>query len=85
MLKNPYIVTFSTWGVLLLELLIAISVFLSSQRYKQMIFLAAGFFHLFIGVFFGLWSFYFAMLGLLIYILFNSFEFNYGTKIFTKI
>jgi len=42
-------------------------------------------FHFFIGLFFGLWSFYFAMLGILSYTLLNAFDITFETKIFHKI
>lgn len=72
MLKNPYFLTISTWSVLLVELIIAYSVFSKSNNFKEIVLYLGLFFHLFIGLFFGLWSFFFAMAGLLTYVLFNS-------------
>lgn len=51
MLKNPYVVTLSTWFVLVLELFIAFSVFISAKKYKQIAFFLGLFFHFFIGLF----------------------------------
>ena len=72
MLKNPYFLTISTWSVLLVELIIAYSVFSKSNNFKEIVLYLGLFFHLFIGLFFGLWSLFFAMAGLLTYVLFNS-------------
>ncbi len=84
LLKNAYVLSFSTWLVLFVELLIAYAVISNSKKYKQIMFLIALFFHFFIGLFFGLWSFYFAMIAILSYTLFNSFNINYDSKVFTK-
>ena len=64
-LKNPYMITLMTWGVLLLELIISISIFFSFLKLKKVIYYTAIFFHLLIALFLGLWSFFFVMFGIL--------------------
>jgi len=67
LLKNPYIVTGMTWGTLLLEVLLfmGITIRKSDTKRKYLLFLGV-FFHLFIGLFFGLWTFFITMVGALI-------------------
>lgn len=71
-LKFPLIVVSITWLVLIIELAIAFSVFFHNKAYNKIIFIIAVLFHLSIGILFGLWSFFFAMLGILIYNLMNK-------------
>jgi antimicrobial peptide system SdpB family protein len=70
--QNAYILVISTWSVLLIELLLAYSVFSKSQKFRRIMLYVGLVFHIFIGLFFGLWSFFFAMAGLLTYVLLNS-------------
>lgn len=67
LLKNPYIVTGITWGTLLVEILLfmGIAIRKSETKRKYLLLLGVGF-HFFIGLFFGLWTFFITMTGALI-------------------
>ena len=72
LLSNSFIVSSITWGTLLLELLL-FGVLFSSKKIKLAIFPLGVLFHFMIIVFFGLFSFFFAMLGGLILYLIPSY------------
>jgi len=68
-LSNPYVIVGLTWGALIIELSLAIFIIMPSKLNKKnlnKIFFFIGLsFHLLISIFFGLWSFMFAMIGVL--------------------
>lgn len=67
LLKNPYVVTGMTWGTLLLEILLFLGIVLRGNEANRKYLLVLGvFFHLFIGLFFGLWTFFITMTGALV-------------------
>lgn len=84
LLKNPFLLILLTWGVLILELLIAFSPMVGSKYYNKIMFIVGFIFHLLIGVFFGLWSFYLAMLGALTYVLLEQYNFKIKNHTYAK-
>ncbi|TDX00388.1 antimicrobial peptide system SdpB family protein [Dinghuibacter silviterrae] len=62
---NPIVVLLLTWGSILFEILLSASIFFSEKGKKRMLILGL-MFHLFIFLFLGLGSFFFAMAGSLI-------------------
>jgi antimicrobial peptide system SdpB family protein len=64
-ITNPYIVTFVTWGTLLIEVLLFVA-FFSSHKYYKIFFIAGVSLHLLFLIFIGLFSFFFTMLGALL-------------------
>lgn len=65
LINGPVVVLLVTWGVILLEILLSVSVILPER--KRMVFFYLGiFFHFLIFVFLGLGSFFLAMCGGLI-------------------
>lgn len=63
--RHPFIVTASTWGTILFEVLLSIAIVLPKKAASPL--LRAGIaFHLLIGLFFDLWSFSLAMVAALI-------------------
>ncbi|WP_417368820.1 hypothetical protein [Gelidibacter japonicus] len=79
-LQNMYTVTFITWFVLLAELLIALAIFYPSKKFKIYMFWLGVFLHFYIAISFGLWSFMFAMIGVLLLAL-TDFNFKQHPKI----
>lgn len=85
-LKNSYFIVIMTWGTLLLELLLAYSAFSRSSIYRIICYFCGALFHLAIAGFLGLWSFFFAMLGVLTYILLDLDKVKfYYEKILSKL
>ncbi|MEK6495480.1 hypothetical protein AABL85_17170, partial [Myroides odoratimimus] len=72
--KSSYILSGSTWLVLLLELFIAFSVFYKNKKLKNFILYLGIIFHFLIGIVFGLWVFFLNMTGILLYIKYSSNE-----------
>ncbi len=67
-LENSYFVSFLTYGVLLLELALFLALF-AGKKYKIILLYLAIFFHIFIIIFMGIFSFFFSVLGgLIIYL-----------------
>lgn len=66
LIGNPYIVTTATWGALLLEISLAAGIFIRRPAIRRLLLVLGVSFHLFIGVFFGLWTFLITMTGVLI-------------------
>jgi len=66
LLKSPYLVTLLTWSVLLGEFLLALSIFYSHGRFKKIMFFVGILLHFSFAISFGLWSFFFAMNGVLL-------------------
>ena len=66
LLENPYLITSVTWGVLVFELLLAASILIKSPTLRKVLLISGIIFHLSIGVFYGLWSFFLVMTGALI-------------------
>jgi antimicrobial peptide system SdpB family protein len=79
-LANPYIVTFFTWGILVVEFVLAAGILLDPQSKKRKYLLAMGIsLHFGIFVIHGLASFLFATTaGLLLYLLPNGYQFNFA-------
>ncbi len=78
LMSNPFIVTASTWGVILLEVVLFVSVVLPSKNAKKVLGMGI-IFHILIAIFFGLISFFFACAaGLILYLhpVEKSFMFN---------
>ena len=86
LLKNSFFIIAITWGTLLIELLISYGAFSKSQTYKTICFALGFSLHFGIALLLGLWSFFFAMLAILTYILLdlNKVKF-YNEKILSKL
>lgn len=86
LLKNSFFIVAITWGTLLVELLIAYSAFSKNPTYKTVCFVLGFSLHFGIALLLGLWSFFFAMLAILTYILLdlNKVKF-YNEKILSKL
>lgn len=69
-IENPYGITLMTWGTIVVELLLFMSILMSVSAKKFMLYTGLCL-HLLFMVFFGLFSFYFAMAGALILYLGN--------------
>lgn len=86
LIKNSFFIIALTWGTLLIELLIAYSAFSKNQTYKTICFILAFLLHFGIALLLGLWSFFFAMLGIITYILLDlNKEQFYNEKVLSKL
>lgn len=65
LLKNPFGITFVTWGVLVFELFLFSCIFIKNKKVKEFAWIAGIVFHFAIIVFHGLISFFFAMFSAL--------------------
>lgn len=72
-LKNSFIVSGLTYGVLVLELMIFLALF-ASIRYRLLILPVAIFFHIFIILFLGIFSFFFSICAALILYLYPTYS-----------
>ena len=68
--ENKYTVTLINWGVLFLEIILFVALFLE-QKYKYLLFIFAFIFHFLIFLIHGLGTFWLSMTGCLILYLFN--------------
>ena len=83
-LHSSVLTAFSSWSVLILELMIAFSIFSSNIKYKKILFIIGILFHVFILLFLGIVSFSITMSSCLILLLisknnnydYRSFHFN---------
>lgn len=66
LLKYPLFVVFATWGTLIIEMLIAGSILIQNRNLRRSILRLGLLFHLMIGIFFGLWTFFLSMIGALV-------------------
>lgn len=64
-INNQYLLFIINWGVIIFELIMAGAIFMNYKNKKKLIFFAISF-HFLIAVFFGLISFFFAMVGVAI-------------------
>lgn len=81
-ITNTYGVTIITWGTLIFELVLFTGFFMSKNR-KQFLFPVAVGFHFLILILFGLFSFFFAMFGALVFYLADiskNYEFSFINK-----
>jgi antimicrobial peptide system SdpB family protein len=65
-LKSSIFITLLTWGTIALELFLALTIFTSNKRVRNIALISGVFLHVAIAISFGLISFLFAMLGTLI-------------------
>ncbi len=65
LLKNPFIIAYTTWGVLLFELFLCSCIFFKNTKIRKTAWYLGILFHFGIIVIHGLFSFFFAMLGAL--------------------
>ncbi|MDK7375601.1 sporulation-delaying protein SdpB [Weeksella virosa] len=77
--KSPLIMLLITWGVLLLELFLAVNIFLTNKKVKFLSLFLGIAFHFLIIVAHGLVSFFFSMTSLLIIYLISK-NYNYVTN-----
>lgn len=68
-LKSPVLITLTTWSVLVLELFLAVSLFLDNPKIRKKLFYIGVAFHFGILVIHGLFSFFFTMVAALIFLL----------------
>lgn len=66
-IESSIIVTLSTWGVLILELFLAIGIFIKNQNLKKRIYFFGVLFHILIIVFYGIFSFSLSMIACLFF------------------
>lgn len=67
-IKSPLVVTLSTWGVLVFELVLAIGVFLRNEALRKYIFTIGVLFHFMIVLFYGIFSFSLIMTACLFFV-----------------
>jgi len=79
-LKKPIFITMFTWGTLILEIIMAFGLIVQNDNKRKILLILGLLFHSFIGVFFGLWSFFLAMAGALILYLGPREGFHFKTK-----
>jgi antimicrobial peptide system SdpB family protein len=72
LLHSPILTAFSSWSVLILELMIAFSIFTSNLKYKKILFVIGLIFHIFIFIFLGIVSFSIIMSSCLILLLISK-------------
>lgn len=82
-LKSPILVTFSTWGVIILELFLAFGIFYTNKKLRYFACIVGIIFHFFIVLVHGLFSFFLIMSALLI-INFLAKSYNYKIKNYVK-
>ncbi|MEO6176366.1 MAG: hypothetical protein ABIP27_14540 [Flavobacterium circumlabens] len=80
LLSSPVAATLLNWSVLVIELLIALSIFILDARKKKVIISLGILFHFFIGLFMGIVSFSFVMCSALLILI--SKNVNYEFRIF---
>ncbi|TCN53089.1 hypothetical protein D0809_20905 [Flavobacterium circumlabens] len=80
LLSSPVAATLLNWSVLVIELLIALSIFILDARKKKVIISLGILFHFFIGLFMGIVSFSFVMCSALLILISNNV--NYEFRIF---
>lgn len=94
LLRSPVFITFLTWFVLALELMLAVSIFYKNIKVKRALFYLGILFHFSILIVHGLFSFFFSMATALIFLLIypqikNPNELlkinSYGTRCFNSI
>ncbi len=92
-LHSSILTAFANWSVLILELMIAFSIFSSNEKYKRILLIIGFMFHIFILLFLGIVSFSIIMFSCLILLLisknnnyvYRSFNLNYLTNYFNPI
>jgi antimicrobial peptide system SdpB family protein len=82
-LRNPYFITFTTWLVIILELLLATSIFSINYKYKKLLLWIGLLFHFGIIVIHGLFSFFFTMAASLVLLLAYP-KYNYIHELFPE-
>lgn len=66
-IKSPIILTLSTWGILILELFIAIGIFIENKILRKYIYFLGLLLHIFIILFYGILSFSLTMIACLFF------------------
>jgi len=77
LLSSPVVTTLLNWSVLVIELLIALSIFAPDNRRKRIIISIGILFHFFIGLFMGIVSFSFVMCSALLILISNSVNYEF--------